>query len=80
DVTAHKCRYEYPAEVTMRSYSPSLKGHPGQIKKAADLILNAKRPMIYAGGGVVLNGASEQLTKFSHMLGAPVTLTLMGLG
>jgi acetolactate synthase-1/2/3 large subunit len=80
DVTALKAPYKYPADVTMRSYSPAQRGHPGQIKKAADLILNAKRPMIYAGGGVVLDNASEQLTKFARMLGAPTTLTLMGLG
>ncbi|MBT6272638.1 MAG: biosynthetic-type acetolactate synthase large subunit, partial [Chromatiales bacterium] len=80
DVTAQTCHYEYPAEVAMRSYSPALRGHPGQVKKAAELILEAKRPMIYAGGGVVLDGASAQLTEFSRLLGAPVTLTLMGLG
>ena len=80
DVTAHTCHYEYPTEVTMRSYSPATRGHPGQIKKALELILSAKRPMIYAGGGVVLNDAAGELTEFAHRLGAPTTLTLMGLG
>ena len=80
DVTANKCAYEYPKEITMRSYNPSGKGHGGQIKKAVQLLLEAKRPMIYAGGGVVLNDASTQLTKLVRMLGAPCTNTLMGLG
>lgn len=80
DVTANKCAFEYPKEITMRSYSPSGKGHTGQIKKAVQLLLDAKRPMIYAGGGVVLNDASSQLTKLVRMLGSPCTNTLMGLG
>jgi len=80
DITANKCAFEYPKEITMRSYNPSGKGHSGQIKKAVQLLLEAKRPMIYAGGGVVLNDASAQLTKLVRMLGAPCTNTLMGLG
>jgi len=80
DVTANKCAFEYPKEITMRSYNPSGKGHSGQIKKAVQLLLEAKRPMIYAGGGVVLNDASAQLTKLVRMLGSPCTNTLMGLG
>jgi len=80
DVTANKCVFEYPKEVTMRSYSPSGKGHSGQIKKAVQLLLDAKRPMIYSGGGVVLNDAAAQLTKLVRMLGHPCTNTLMGLG
>ncbi|MBS0313428.1 MAG: acetolactate synthase 3 catalytic subunit [Burkholderiales bacterium] len=80
DVTAASCRFEYPKDVTMRSYNPGGKGHSGQIKKAAQLLLDAKRPMIYAGGGVVLNDASAALVKLVRMLGAPVTTTLMGLG
>ncbi len=80
DVTANKCAFEYPKEITMRSYNPSGKGHSGQIKKAVQLLLEAKRPMIYAGGGVVLNDASVQLTKLVRMLGSPCTNTLMGLG
>jgi acetolactate synthase I/II/III large subunit len=80
DITQHSCAFEYPKEITMRSYNPVIKGHSGQIKKAVDLLLNAKRPMIYAGGGVVLNDAATQLTKLVRMLGAPCTNTLMGLG
>ena len=80
DVTQQKTEFEYPQSVTMRSYNPVTKGHPGQIKKAVQLLLEAKRPMIYAGGGVVLSNASPQLTKLIHLLGFPCTNTLMGLG
>ena len=75
-----KIPYSHPKEVSLRSYNPTLKGHPGQIKRAVDLILTAKRPMIYAGGGVILSGAHEELTEFTRHLGAPITNTLMGLG
>ena len=82
DVTRPDLRipYEYPANVAMRSYNPVTRGHPGQIRKALDLILSAKRPMIYTGGGVVLDDAAEELVKFARTLGYPVTNTLMGLG
>ena len=80
DVTAAKCRFEYPASVSLRSYNPVTKGHPGQIKKAAQLLLEAKRPMVYAGGGVILGSASELLTKLVKSCGLPCTNTLMGLG
>jgi acetolactate synthase I/II/III large subunit len=80
DVTAQKYPFEYPKSVTMRSYNPVVKGHPGQIKKAAQLLLEAKRPMIYTGGGVILSGAAEQLARLVRMLGYPCTNTLMGLG
>jgi len=82
DITApHELRpYQYPHQVTMRSYSPSLKGHTGQIKKAVELILRAKRPIIYAGGGVIQGNASEALTVLARHLNFPVTNTLMGLG
>lgn len=72
--------FVYPKEITMRSYTPAVQGHPGQIRKAVDLILSAKRPMIYSGGGVVLGDAAEQLTEFTRHLGYPITQTLMGLG
>ena len=75
-----KVAYEYPRDVSMRSYNPVYKGHPGQIKKALALILSAKRPMIYTGGGVVLDDASQELTEFTRTLGYPITNTLMGLG
>ncbi len=72
--------FEYPKTVEMRSYSPPTQGHPGQIRKAVDLILSAKQPVIYSGGGVVLGNASEQLRAFTRELGYPITQTLMGLG
>ncbi len=72
--------FDYPKTVNMRSYSPAEHGHPGQIRKAVDLILSAKRPMIYSGGGVVLGDAAKQLTEFTELLGYPITQTLMGLG
>ena len=82
DVTAPNVRipYEYPAGVTMRSYNPVVRGHPGQMKKALDLILSAKRPMIYTGGGVVLDDAADELVRLTRTLGYPITNTLMGLG
>nr|WP_282447117.1 acetolactate synthase 3 catalytic subunit [Azoarcus sp. TTM-91] len=80
DVTAAKAEFEYPAEISMRSYNPVVKGHHGQIKKAVQLLLEAKRPMIYTGGGVILADAAEALTKLTRMLGFPITNTLMGLG
>ena len=75
-----KIPYEYPQEISMRSYNPVVKGHSGQIKKAVDLLLTAQRPMIYAGGGVILGEGSAELTEFAQLLGYPVTNTLMGLG
>ena len=72
--------YHYPSSVKMRSYNPSFKGHSGQIKKAVDMLLEAKRPVIYSGGGVVQGGGAELLTELVRLLGYPVTNTLMGLG
>ena len=80
DVTADSCEYEYPENINMRSYSPVIKGHPGQIKRASKLILSAKKPMIYSGGGVILSEASKELTEFVRILNYPITNTLMGLG
>ena len=80
DITADSCEYEYPETVDMRSYKPVVKGHPGQIKRAAELILSAKKPMIYSGGGVILSEASAELIEFTRYLGYPITNTLMGLG
>ena len=80
DVTAHKTEYVYPREISLRSYVPTTKGHPKQIKRAADLLLEAKRPIIYTGGGIVLSGASEALGELVRLLGFPCTNTLMGLG
>ncbi len=75
-----KVEYKYPKKITMRSYNPVVVGHKGQIKKAVDILLNAQRPMIYAGGGVILGEAHKELTKLTHLLGYPITQTLMGLG
>jgi len=75
-----KIPFEYPERVRMRSYNPTVKGHPGQIRKAVDLLLSAQRPMIYTGGGVVLSNAHEELTALTRDLGYPITNTLMGLG
>lgn len=75
-----KIEYKYPKKITMRSYNPVVVGHKGQIKKAVDILLNAQRPMIYAGGGVILGEAHKELTKLVHLLGYPITQTLMGLG
>jgi acetolactate synthase-1/2/3 large subunit len=80
DITANKCEFNYPQTVQMRSYNPVVKGHLGQIRKAVQLLLEAKRPMIYTGGGVILSDASEQLTRLTRRLGFPITNTLMGLG
>ena len=82
DVTAPDRRipYTYPGEVKMRSYNPVSRGHTGQMKKALDLILSARRPMLYTGGGVILDDASQELTAFARTLGFPITNTLMGLG
>lgn len=75
-----KFEYEYPKKVKLRSYTPATRGHTGQIKKAVQLLLEARRPMIYFGGGVVQGNASEQLTELVRLLNYPVTATLMGLG
>uniref|UniRef100_E6QQY0 acetolactate synthase n=1 Tax=mine drainage metagenome TaxID=410659 RepID=E6QQY0_9ZZZZ len=80
DVTAHLAVYAYPETVTMRSYSAASKGHSGQIKKAAQMLLDAERPMIYSGGGVILSNASRQLVELVRLLNHPCTNTLMGLG
>src|SRR5687768_1713192 len=80
DVSQHKAAFVYPENVSMRSYNPIIRGHGGQIKKAAQLILEAKRPMFYTGGGVILSNAAEQLADLVRMLGFPCTNTLMGLG
>jgi acetolactate synthase-1/2/3 large subunit len=80
DVTVAKYKFEYPETISMRSYNPVIKGHPGQLKKAAQLLIDAKRPMIYTGGGVILSDAAPQLARLVQMLGFPCTNTLMGLG
>jgi acetolactate synthase-1/2/3 large subunit len=82
DITDPKIKipYHYPKTVHLRSYNPTVKGNPRQIKKAAELLLQAKRPMIYSGGGVILGEAAAELTELTRWLGFPITNTLMGLG
>ncbi len=82
DMTTPNERYEYsyPKKIKLRSYNPPVRGHAGQIKKAVDLMLAAKRPVIYAGGGVILGQASAELTEMTRLLGFPITNTLMGIG
>ncbi len=72
--------YDFPKHVKLRSYNPVTKGHSGQIKKAFDLLMSAKRPVIYTGGGVIMGDASAELTELAKLLNFPVTNTLMGLG
>ena len=79
-LTAAMGELKYPEKITIESYQPNYKGHPGQIRKALQLILSAKRPVIYAGGGVVLSNAAQELKAFAEKLGIPTTTTLMGLG
>jgi len=80
DVSMAKTAFYYPERVEMRSYNPVRKGHGGQIRKAVQLLLTAKRPYIYTGGGVVLGNAQGELRELANLLGYPVTNTLMGLG
>jgi acetolactate synthase I/II/III large subunit len=80
DVTQQTARFVYPDSIHMRSYNPVVKGHSRQIKKAAQLISKAKRPVVYSGGGIILSDASSQLTELVQMLNFPCTNTLMGLG
>ena len=80
DVQNAKSNYEYPQEVDIRSYLPVTKGHSGQIKKAVEMMLAAKRPILYTGGGVILGEASAELIQMTHKLGFPIVQTLMGLG
>ena len=80
DITAESAEFSYPKEVSMRSYSPITKGHQGQINKAIDILLKAKRPVVYSGGGVVLGDAAQSLFKLVTELNFPITSTLMGLG
>lgn len=80
DVSLKMAAFHYPETVEMRSYNPVRKGHGGQIRKAVALLLSAKRPYIYTGGGVILGNASAELRELVDLLGYPVTNTLMGLG
>jgi len=80
DIQMASAEYKYPERVHLEGYNPTYKGHSGQVKKAMDFILSCKRPVLYAGGGIVLSGAAGELKTFATRLGIPVTNTLMGLG
>ena len=80
DVQQGETNEKYPDKIELRSYKPTLWGHPGQIKKLANAIKHSKRPVIYAGGGVISSGASEELRELAIKAKIPVTTTLMGLG
>src|SRR3984957_3466391 len=80
DVSKMPCQYEPLKSVSLRSYNPVTKGHSGQMRKAGALLLSAKRPYIYTGGGIILADAARELNQFADLLGYPVTNTLMGLG
>jgi acetolactate synthase-1/2/3 large subunit len=80
DVSVKTAPFHYPEHVEMRSYNPVRKGHSGQIRKAVQLLLQARRPYIYSGGGVILGNASAELRELNKLLGYPATNTLMGLG
>lgn len=80
DVIASKCEFVYNEEVDIRGYKPTYKGHSNQIKKAAEVISKAKRPLLYVGGGVIMSGGSNELALFARENKLPVTMTLQGLG
>jgi acetolactate synthase-1/2/3 large subunit len=80
DVVQAKANFEYPRTISIPTYRPTLKPHLPSISRAAELIAQAKRPVIYAGGGVITSGAHQELRTLAEMTGSPVTMTLMGLG
>ena len=81
DVSNNQCKFDgYPESVHMRSYNPVVKGHSGQIRKALNLLINAERPVIYTGGGVILSNAAPELNELVDAVGMPCVNTLMGLG
>jgi acetolactate synthase-1/2/3 large subunit len=80
DVQIAQTEFKYPETIDMRSYKPTVGGHPRQVERAVDMLLSAKKPVLYVGGGVILSNASEELTHLARTLNVPVTTTLMGLG
>jgi acetolactate synthase-1/2/3 large subunit len=80
DVSQAQCDFEYPTQINLRGYKPTIHGHAGQLRRAAEMIAAAKRPVLYTGGGVVHSGAAEELRQLAELTATPVTNTLMGLG
>jgi acetolactate synthase-1/2/3 large subunit len=80
DVTGASCEFHYPEKLAMKYYNPTTQGHPGQIKRAVAALLDASKPVIYIGGGVISANAAPEVFELAELLGAPVTPTLMGLG
>jgi acetolactate synthase-1/2/3 large subunit len=80
DILVNSTEFKYPEKVFIRGYQPTYEGHPGQIQRAVKLITKSKRPVLYAGGGIISSNASKELTLLAERLGIPVTMTLMGLG
>ena len=80
DISVAEADFNYPDEIDIRTYHPTYDGHPGQIKRAILAIAESKRPIIYAGGGLIISGASQELKEFAEKTRIPVTTTLLGLG
>ncbi len=80
DIQQKDTEFIWPEEIDIRGYKPTYSGHPGQIKKAAKLIAKARKPIIYAGGGIITSGAHQELRELAEKIHAPVTWTLMGIG
>ncbi len=80
DVQIHQAEFSYPKDAAIRGYNPTYTGHMGQIKRAAKAISSAKRPVIYAGGGVIISGAAKELYELATKTNIPVTTTMLGLG
>lgn len=80
DVQIAQAEFKWPENIDIRGYKPNIEGHPRQVEKAVSMLFSSRKPVIYAGGGVIAADASEQLAKLARMLGIPVTTTLMGLG
>lgn len=80
DVLIGEDEFEIPDEINLRGYKPTIKGHIGQVKRAVEMILSAKRPVLFGGGGLIWSGATPELIEFVHRIKVPVALTLMGLG
>lgn len=80
DVLVNLTDKPYPKEVTLKGYNPNYKGHVGQIKKAAEMIIKAKKPVLYTGGGIIISGCHKELLELAELVSIPVTNTLMGLG